>query len=117
MPEVRQKVDDALDAIKSYSIDKKDQAMAKAKEVMDETDARINELEKRSAEQWQQMSEAGREKSQQALQKLRKQRNDLAEWYGGMKESSKKAWGDVKYGFIKSYHNLSDAFEKASQKF
>ena len=63
------------------------------------------------------MSKASREKSQQTLQELRKKRNDLAEWYGGMKQSSAEAWGEVKQGFIKSYHTLSEAFDKASKKF
>lgn len=117
MPEVKKKVDDALQAIKSYSIDKKDQAMVRAKEMLDEMDARIDELEKRSAEKWQQMNEASREKSQQTLRELRKKRNDLAEWYGGMKQSSADAWGEVKKGFVDSYHTLNEAFDKASKKF
>ena len=117
MPEVKKEVDEALQAIKNYSIDKKDQAMVRAKEMLDKMDTRIDELEKKSAEEWQQMSEASREKSQQALRELRKKRNDLAEWYGGMRQSSTEAWGEVKKGFIKSYHNLSEAFDKASKKF
>ena len=117
MAQVQQEADDTLQAIKDYSIDKKDQVMAKAKDVLDKMDVKIDELEKQSSEQWQDMSEASREKSRQALRELRKKRNDIAEWYGGMKHSSAAAWNDMKKGFIDSYHSLQQAFDKASEKF
>jgi hypothetical protein len=117
MAQVRQEADDTLQAIKDYSIDKKDQVMVKAKDVLDKMDVKIDELEKQSSEQWQDMSEASREKSRQALRELRKKRNDIAEWYGGMKHSSASAWNDMKKGFIDSYHSLQQAFDKASEKF
>ena len=117
MAEVRKETNEALQSIKAYSIDKKNEAMAKAKEMMDKMDAKIDELEKQSSEKWQQMSEASRKKSEETLKELRKKRNDIAEWYGGMKQSSSKAWEDVKKGFVDSYHSLQKAFEKASEKF
>ncbi|MCK9295320.1 MAG: hypothetical protein M0P70_09570 [Desulfobulbaceae bacterium] len=117
MAQIRQEADEALQVIKDYSIDKKEQVMAKAKDVLDKMDEKIDELEKRSSEQWQDMSEASREQSRQALRELRRKRNDIAEWYGGMKHSSASAWNDMKKGFIDSYHSLQQAFDKASEKF
>jgi hypothetical protein len=116
MTEVKHKVGDAMQAIREYSIDKKDQALAKAKELLDRMDSRIDELEKRSREKWQQMSETSREKSDEALRDLRKKRNDIAEWYGSMKQSSAKSWDTVKKGFIDSYHALDKSFHKAAKK-
>ncbi|MBU4264063.1 MAG: hypothetical protein KKC76_19600 [Proteobacteria bacterium] len=115
--QVQQEADDTLQAIKDYSIDKKDQVMAQAKDVLDKMDVKIDELEKQSSEKWQDMSEASREKSRQALRELRKKRNDIAEWYGGMKHSSAAAWDEMKKGFIESYHLLQKAFDKAAEKF
>lgn len=117
MAQVRQEADETLQAIKDYSIDKKEQVMAKSKDVLDKMDVKIDELEKRSSEQWQDMSEASREQSRQALRELRKKRNDIAEWYGGMKHSSAGAWDEMKKGFVDSYHSLQQAFDKASEKF
>ena len=117
MAEVRKETNEALQSIKAYSIDKKNEAMAKAKEMMDKMDAKIDELEKQSSEKWQQMSEASRKKSEETLKELRKKRNDIAEWYGGMKQSSSKAWEEVKKGFVDSYHSLQKAFDKAAEKF
>jgi len=51
------------------------------------------------------------------LKSLRKKRNELAEWYGGMQHSSAKAWEHVKRGFLKSYEALSKAYEKAVKEF
>jgi hypothetical protein len=48
---------------------------------------------------------------------LRKQRNEVAEWYGGLKHSASNAWEDVKKGFLKSYQALRDTFDKAHSEF
>jgi hypothetical protein len=117
MTQVKQEMTEALNAIQNYTIDKKEEVLAKAQKILGQMDTKIEELEKSSNEKWQQTSEAGREKSQQALRELRKKRNELAEWYGGMKHSSASAWEEVKKGFIDSYQSLQEAFEKASQKF
>ncbi len=115
--EVRKEANDTLRAIKNYSIDKKDEVMAEARDILDKMDVKIDKLERQSSEKWQDMSEASREKSQQALRELRQKRNEIAEWYGGMKQSSSEAWDEMKKGFIKSYQSLQKAYDKASEKF
>jgi len=39
------------------------------------------------------MDQASREKDRKTIQALRKKRNELGEWHGGMKHSSADAWG------------------------
>lgn len=117
MQEVKKEIHNTLQTIKGYSIDKKDEVMAEAKQILDKMDAQIDELEKQSNEKWQDMSEASRENSQQALRELRKKRYEIAEWYGGMKHSSADAWGEMKKGFVDSYKSLQNAFDKAAEKF
>ena len=51
------------------------------------------------------------------LAALYRQRNELAEWYGGIKYSSAGAWEEVKNGFIQSYHVLQKSFKQAAEKF
>jgi hypothetical protein len=63
------------------------------------------------------MDQAARTKARESLTALQKQRTVAAEWYGGLKYSSRNAWEDVKSGFAKSYHEVSDAFDKATRKF
>lgn len=52
-----------------------------------------------------------------ALQAIKEKRNEVAEWYGGLKHSSSASWEEVKKGFSKSYKALADAFEKAAREF
>jgi hypothetical protein len=94
--EVKEKVADAAEAIKNYSVDQRDEALKKAKAVLDELDARIDRMQSQLNEKWDQMDQSTRKKAMDALTVLRKQRNEIAEWYGGLKHSSSNAWEDVK---------------------
>jgi Skp family chaperone for outer membrane proteins len=115
--EVSQEVKEALDAIKSYSAEQRDEAAKKVKVALKDLDARIQGMEDRLEKKWGQMDQAAREKARSAMQSLRKKRNELAEWYGGMKHSSANAWEQAKKGFLDSYDSLSKAFDKAVKEF
>ena len=115
--EVRQEVKEAVETIQSYSGDQRDEALKKVREALDDLDTRIENLETRMDNKWEQMDQAAREKAESTLKSLRKKRNELAEWYGGMQHSSAKAWEHVKKGFLKSYEALSNAYEKAVEEF
>lgn len=117
LAEVNKEMDEALRTIKAYTIDKKNEAMAEAKKVLDRMDSRIDELENQSSEKWQRMSKNSQEQRQETLRELRKKRNEIAEWYGGMRQSSMQAWDEVKEGFAKSYHALREAYDQAAEKF
>ena len=74
-------------------------------------------MENRIGKKWDQMDQAARREARSTLASLRKQRNELAEWYGGLKYSSAEAWGHVKIGFLKSYKAMSKSFGKAESEF
>jgi hypothetical protein len=114
---VKEKAEEAAEAIKNYSVEQRDEALVKAKTVLDDLDARIDTMETRLNEKWDQMDASARKKATEALTEIRKQRNEAAEWYGGLKHSSKHAWEDVKKGFLKSYHDLREGFDKVQSKF
>ena len=63
------------------------------------------------------MDQSARTKARETLTALQKKRTEVAEWYGGLKHSSRNAWEDVKAGFLKSYHELCNAFDKAAKEF
>ena len=58
-----------------------------------------------------------REEARQGLRELRRQRIELAEWYGGLRNSSAKAWGSVKQGFAEAYTALQDAWREAADAY
>jgi hypothetical protein len=79
-------------------------------------DSRVAVLEVQLEQKRKQMDQAAQQKAIDTLTALRKQRMEIAEWYGGMKHASGKAWSHVKDGFIKSYRILSEAFGKAASE-
>ena len=115
--DVKQETMEAVEAIKKYSIEKKDNAVNEIKVVMKDLDARIDRMQNSIEKKWDEMDQASRDKAKATMQALRKKRNELSEWYGGMKHSSTEAWTDVKDGFVKGYEALANAFDKAENEF
>ncbi|HYR03097.1 MAG TPA: hypothetical protein VES58_07110 [Syntrophobacteria bacterium] len=116
MSEIKHNAAETARAIKNYTVEQKDEAVKKAKEALDRLDARIDRVQARLDEKWSQMTQAAREKAEATEQGLRKERTEAAEWYGGLKQSSAKAWEDVKSGFVRSYEALADAVHKAEKQ-
>jgi hypothetical protein len=114
--DVKQETLEAIEAIKKYSIEKKDKAVREVKVVLEDLDARIDRMQIRLEKKWDEMDQASREKAANTIQALRKKRNELSEWYGGLKHSSADAWEEVKNGFVKGYEALANAFDKAENE-
>jgi len=115
--EVKKETQDFLKTIGSYTADKKEEALEKTKEGLTKLDKHINALETSVDKNWDKMSKSAREKSRKNLRDLRKQRNQVAEWYGSMKTSSADAWDHMKKGFSDAYKALEDAWEKSEKEF
>ena len=115
--EVKQETQEAMQALKAYGVDQRDEAVKKTKAVLDKLDSRIDALETRVDNNWDNMNAAARKKHRTALKSLRKQHTQLTEWCGGLKHSSADAWEDIKKGFSDAYISFSDAWEKAEAEF
>lgn len=115
--EVKKETRHLLQTIGSYSADQKDEAIQKAKESLDRVDKRIDMLEERIDTDWDNMKTAARNEARENLKILRKQRNEVAEWYGSMKTSSGDAWNHVKNGFSDAYQALENAWEESEKEF
>ena len=115
--DVSRKVDDAGQAIKNYTVAQRDEAIKKARIALDDLDVRIGRMERKLDNEWDRMDQAARKKARATLNALRKERNEAAEWYGGLKHSSAEAWEQVKAGFVKSYEVLKESFTKAGKEF
>jgi hypothetical protein len=115
--EVKQEFREAVEALKDYSADQRDEALKRVKVAVSDLDARIEDLENGVEEKWDRMDQVAREKARATLKSLRQKRDKLGEWYGGMQHSSAKAWQHVKKGFLESYESISDAYDKAVKEF
>jgi hypothetical protein len=113
--EVRREVGEAVDSIRAYSFERRQEAMTIAKHSMDELDAQFDRMQAQSQAQWTKMSDATRDRSQRTAAELRRQRNAVSEWYGGMRQSSAAAWSEVQAGFIASYHEMVATMQKARE--
>ena len=117
MEEIKKETKELLATIGAYTADKKDEAVQKAKEGLSKLDKRIDTLEANIDKNWDTMSEVTRKEARENLKALRKQRNQVAEWYGSMKTSSAKSWDHMKKGFSDSYKALEDTWRKTEQEF
>ncbi|WP_027361392.1 hypothetical protein [Halodesulfovibrio aestuarii] len=115
--EVKKETHELLQTIGSYSADKKDEAVQKAKVGLEKLDKRIDALETKIDKNWGKMDEEARKKVRENLRYLRKKRNYVAEWYGSMKNSSAGAWDHMKKGFSDAYKALEEAWEKSEKEF
>mgnify|MGYP001085747996 CR=1 FL=1 len=115
MEDIKKESRELLQTIRSYSADKKDEAVEKAKEGLDTLDGRIERLEARISKNWDSMSETARQQARDNLKVLRQQRNKLAEWYGSMKTGSADAWEQIKKGFSEAYRTLEESWEKSEK--
>jgi len=111
------KADDTAKAVGRYTIQQRDEALRSAKAALDDVDARMLGFDRKLDREWDQMDQAARQKARAAQDALRRERDDAAEWYGGLKHSSAESWEDVKAGFVRSYAKLKASFGKAAGSF
>lgn len=115
--EVKQETQDLLRTLDAYTADQKDEAIRKARMALDNLDKRIDSLEARVDESWDKINKDARKKARDSLKALRKQRIQVAEWYGSLRSSTGSAWEHIKKGFSDAHKDLSDACEKSENEF
>jgi len=114
---VKQELAEAGRAIQGYSAAQRDKAVEQVQAALTTLDRQIDALQTRLDTQWDQLSQSARERARASLATLRQQRNEVAEWYGGMKYSSGNAWDEMKQGFSRAYTDLRESWAKAEQEF
>ncbi len=115
--QVQQKMSEAAAAIKNYSDEQRGEAGRQVEDTLHELDADIERMQKRFYEEADQMDQASRQKTRDTLETIRKQRNDLSEWYGRMQQSTGNAWMEIKSGFVKSFEELQKSYDEAKKEF
>lgn len=106
------KTADTEETIKSYSIDKKDEAVKKAKEMMDNINTRADKLEQQANEKKKEWSAALAEKKAQEVAEIKKARTELSARYEHLMKASKKAWESAKEAFMKSFRKFQHKLDK-----
>ncbi|MDX1451589.1 MAG: hypothetical protein R3183_03450 [Oleiphilaceae bacterium] len=114
---IKHESQELLQAIENYSEKQKTKALELVDENLDRLDARIETLEQRLSKEWSELSEQARAEISGQLMALRKERIEVAEWYGSLKQDSGEAWNELKAGFAESYEALSQAWQEAEASF
>jgi hypothetical protein len=107
----------AVEALKDLTAEQRDEALGQAKDTIEQLDEKINDLQQNLYGRWDQMDQSTRDKTRHLLDTLSRERNQVAQWYGAMMQSSAQAWKDVKEGFMKSFTDLNASFQKAQEEY
>jgi TolA-binding protein len=111
--EVREEIDQAMEAVGAYSAQERDQALARARSALDRLDAEIERREHALREDWSEMSEQAREAARARLAELREARNRLGERYGALQAGTADAWDELTEGFAGAWDAFSEAWDAA----
>jgi hypothetical protein len=111
--DVGQKAGETGEAIRDYTIEKKDEAVAQAKKITADLDAKIKELK---AEASRQTGEA-KAKAQAQIKDLEAKRATASKKASDLGRASKASWERAKDGFADAYRDLATAYDKAAAEF
>src|SRR5260370_30586033 len=108
--DIAKKADETGQAIKNYTVAQRDEAIKNAKAALDDADRRIDRMERKLDSEWERMDQAARKRARATLDALRRERNEAAEWYGGVKHNSPGSLEKGKTSFLESYQGLQESF-------
>ncbi len=111
--DVRQKMADTGEAIKDYTVDKKDEAVALAKRLGSDIDAKIKELEAQASKQ----AGEAKARSKQMIKDLKAKRATVSAKLNKLSKATKASWDETKKGFADAYRDLAMSYDKAVAEF
>ncbi len=110
--DVSKKAGEAWDTVKSYSVDRKNDAVAYGKKLVRQTDREIKELDHKAAK----ASDEAKAQFQSDAKELKVKRAEASKKLDEMGKASAAAWEDAKNGFADAYKDLHDSYDKAVKK-
>ena len=110
--DVSKKTGDAVDTLKSYTVEKKNDAVAYGKKMLRATDRDIKKLEGEAAK----ASDATKAQLKEEVKNLKAARKAAAKKLDDMGKASGEAWDGTKNAFADSYRDLKDGVEKTAKK-
>lgn len=114
--DIKKEAGETASAIKEYSIEQKDAAVAKANELMETLDDNAHVWEGRIKEKWASLKESSHDNFNATNEKIKQQRAELAEWAKKLQSSSGDAWDEAREGFDNAYETLKESLSKAADE-
>lgn len=115
--DVKNETKELINSLQQYTFNQRKKALKEVDQALKKLDERIDELQSSIDNNWDNMTQAARQKAKTNLKALRQQRNELAKWYGNLKNSSANAWDQMKKGFSEAYRDISNAWERAKREY
>ena len=110
--DVAAKADDAWQTLKNYSVDKKNEAVAYGKQLLKDTDAKIDQLQAKAAS----ASGDAKRTYERQIDELKVVRGKTAAKLEQMEKATGAAWNEAKRGFADAYRDLERAYDRAVGK-
>ena len=104
---------ETAEAIKAYTVEKKNEAVAHAKKLTADLDAKIKELEAQASKR----TGEAKAKAQTELKELKAKRAKASQKATELSKATKASWDRAKEGFVAAYHDLVAAYDKAAAEF
>ncbi len=108
--DVKQKAGETADALRDYTVERKDQAVAQARKLSGELESKIKRLETKVSRATGEAKAAGQKQLDELKQKREQTQKKLAE----LKDASAGSWDAAKQGFVDAYRDLRQAYDKAA---
>jgi hypothetical protein len=104
---------DTTDKMKSYSVEKKNEAVAYGKKMMSDMDVKIKELEAQMSRD----ASAAKADTQRGLNEMKEKRAQTAKKLDELGKASAQSWDATKQGFSDAYKDLQKSYDKAVASF
>jgi len=110
--DVSKKTDDAWKTVKSYTVEKKDEAVAYGRKLVRQTDREIKQLDKKASK----ASDEAKAQFQSDVKELKAKRSEASRKLDEMGKATSAAWDEAKDGFADAWKDLQGSYEKAVKK-
>ncbi len=103
LEEVRQEGAELLDALRTFTIERRGELTQLTEKELVQLDGRIEELRRQLARRWSRMGRTAREQATASLQALQERRAELDAWLQRLRGSSGPGWERTKQGLAQAY--------------
>lgn len=103
---------DDWDKVQSYTVEKKNEAVAYGKKLVRKTDREIKALDRKASK----ASGEAKAQFQSDMQELKVKRAEASKKLDDMGKATDAAWDDAKNGFAAAYKDLHDSYQKTVKK-
>ena len=113
--DVRAEIAESVDAIGDYTAEQRDVAVAAAEKTLADIDAALDRFENNVRENWNEMNEEAKADARTAMEKIRQQRNEMADKISALEGGANDTWDGLVEGVSDAWTDLEAAWEDTDE--